>query len=540
MKYVSVVCLVCALSLFAMLFSTAQALQSAQASTLVNTLKSIDDYCQITLLSSDVRVLTASPKISEKVSITLPEGKNSVRLNCSLTQQAVFSFARSEVLSYTWNDPTNQVAKLMASEPSFVLPVGQFTVDFEIDNHHENQNYFAWQDFGTYVNQSLVNNMTMGAFYGLCLTLMIYVFCLGRILGEKRFELYSIYVFCASTFFLLQEGQLNIFFPAQSFLLSHQLYLLFAGLTVFTATQFIVRLTDLHVAWPKFSLYGLRCSAASVLLISIAVMFMSHNAFSSFLSSVMAYATLAIMLIIFALVIVQTFRKVKMAWLVLLSLFLMVMAMLFRIIFDGVHPILNRYGLIFAFSMEAFMFAIVVSSRIKELKLEKTKAQTDANTDVLCNVLNRRGWEQKAKAYLSYHEQESGMLSLLYIDINDFKQINDTKGHDCGDQVLKIVAQIVQNQLRKEDVVGRIGGDEFVVMGHFDCADEATTQAKRIRERLQHLSINIDGADNVTASASVGHVLFDTPPKSVSKMLRDADKSMYEAKKANKENAVYA
>ena len=506
---------------------------SVQATT------SLQNSCQMTLLVNDEVATVVAPEMSEKVRIALPSGNSVVNLTCSLTQQAVFSFDRDEIVDFTWDDQDGLISQIQASNPSFVLPVGQFSADFEIVSHHVYSQHFIWQDFASYVNQSLVNNITMGAFYGLCLTLTLYVFFMGRILRDKRFELYSLYVFCAATFFLLQEGQLNIFLPEQAFLLSHQFYLIFAGLTVFTATIFIVRLIDLNVAWPKISYYGLHCGAALVLSISIAMLFLEHNAFSSSIGSLMAYLTLIIMLTILGLVSIQSYRKVKHAWLVLLSLLLMVLAMAFRVIFNDISQFLNRYALMFAFSIEAFILAIVVSSRIKILKLEKTKAQIDANTDVLCKVLNRRGWEKNAADLLIFQRHNQGVLGLLYIDINDFKFINDTYGHDCGDKVLQIIAKIIQNQVRSENVVGRIGGDEFVVLGHFDNQKEANLLASRMEARLSDLSIRIEGLENVKVSASVGHVVFDSVPDSISTMLQSADKSMYSTKKENKSSSNY-
>jgi diguanylate cyclase len=501
-----------------------------------NTQASVSQHssCQITFLVDDLILAELSPAKSEKASILLPSGKSVARLNCSLSQQAVFSFGRHEIVNYTWDDQDGLISQIMASNPSFVLPVGEFSADFEIVSHHENMQQFVWQDFASYVNQSLTNNITMGAFYGLCLTLILYVFFMGRILGDKRFELYSLYVFCAATFFLLQQGQLNIFLPQQAFLLGHQSYLIFAGLTVFTATIFIVRLIDLHLAWTRVSHYVLYSGATLVLFISFVIGFFEHNALSSLLGNVMGYLTLIIMLIILVLAIVRSYQGVRMAWLVLISLFVMIVAMIFRVVFADQSPFLYRYGLIIAFAFEAFIFAVAVSSRIKDLKLDKIRAQTDANTDVLCNVLNRRGWEQKAQELLFYQEHNNGALSLLYIDINDFKLINDNHGHDCGDQVLRIVAEIVKNQIRTKDLIGRIGGDEFVALGHFGNLYEANQFASRLNDALRDLSIQIDGLDNIKVSASVGHVVFESAPASVTTMLKSADKSMYKAKKSYK------
>jgi hypothetical protein len=278
--------------------------------------------CQIILLVDQQTVLEVSPQPSEKARIRMPLGKSVIRLTCLLSQQAVFSFSRNEIVNFTLNDQGGLISQIRANKPSFVLPIGEFSADFEIVSHHEYIQQFVWQDFASYVNQSLINNITMGAFYGLCLTLILYVFFMGRILSDERFELYSLYVFCAAIFFLLQEGQLNLFVPEHAFVLSHQFFLIFAGLTVFTATIFLVRLTDLHLAWPKISRYGLHGSALVVLLASIVMSFLEHNMLSFWLGKVMSNLTLIIMMILLYLLITQSYRGVRMACLAYFTLIL--------------------------------------------------------------------------------------------------------------------------------------------------------------------------------------------------------------------------
>jgi diguanylate cyclase len=295
-----------------------------------------EDSCKMSLLVNNQVVTSAFPKAAELENVELPLGKSILRLQCSLTKQAVFSFNRGEILEFSWDEKGPTISQLKASKPSFVLPIGEFSADLTLVSHHQNSQYFVWKDFASSVNDNLLNNVIMGAFYGLCLTLIIYVFFMGRILGDKRYEFYSLYVFCAATFFLLQEGLLNIFFPAQAFLLSHQFYVIFAGLTVLTATIFIVRLTDLQLALPRTIKYGLQPSAALVFLISISIGFLEHHELSAILGDFMGQLTLVIMFTILGLVTVQVVKGVKSSGWILFSLLLMVIAMLFRIVFVDV------------------------------------------------------------------------------------------------------------------------------------------------------------------------------------------------------------
>jgi diguanylate cyclase len=497
------------------------------------------EYCQIQLIMTE-QSTPVSPLIKnlvkEKVTLlAIPAGKSRLRLNCRLDEQGVFTFGNDEILDVSWEAREVKLIPLAASSPSFLLPTGTFSIDFVFLTHHNYKQNFVWEPIATFLNASLFNNITMGVFYGLCLTLILYVYFMGRVVGDTRFQFYSLYVFCAATFFLLQEGQLNIFLPQQNFLLSHQFYLLFAGLTVFTAIVFIVRLTDLYATWPKLSRYGLELGASGVLLMSVLMLFLDHNNLSALLGSLMARMTLLLMLGILILVSIQAYRHVQTARLVLLSLALMVLAMVFRTLLHDVSPFLQRYALIIAFAVEAFMLAVAVSARIKNIQIDKVLAESQANTDELCNVLNRRGWDKKVKEVLFEQKTKGGIICLLYIDLDDFKQINDRWGHDAGDKVLKVVANIIRHQLRSIDSIGRIGGDEFAALGTFYDHGEAENLVIRVKERLQAINLHIDKQTTCKISASVGHVIYDEPPKGADDMLSQADESMYQIKRASKQ-----
>ena len=249
----------------------------------------------------------------------------------------------------------------------------------------------------------------------------------------------------------------------------------------------------------------------------------------------MGNMTLLLMLGILILVSIQAYRNIQSAKLVLLSLVLMVIAMVFRTVLNDVNPFLQRYALIVAFAVEAFMLAVAVSARIKDIQADKILAESQANTDGLCNVLNRRGWDKKVKDVLSEQKIKGGVICLLYIDLDNFKQTNDKWGHDVGDKVLKVLADIIRNQLRSDDSIGRIGGDEFVALGIFNDCAEANNLVLRVQRKLQNVNLHIDKQTTINISASVGHVIYDAPPKGANDMLSQADKSMYQMKRANKQ-----
>lgn len=492
------------------------------------------ENCRIALLIDKHPTQSQDLTLDGEGRLALPTGESLVRLSCTLDRQSVFSFDHEEILTLQLQPQNIVLQRLEATSPAFLLPAGEFIAQFSLTMHNSNNKVFRWQTLERFLHQSLLSSITMGGFYGLCIVLILYVSFMGRILSDKSFQLYSLYVFCAATFFLLQEGQLNIFLPEKSFLLDHQFYVLFAGLTVLSATLFISQISEIDKSWPKITRHGLYPSAACVLFIACYLLFAEHNALSSFLGMLMSRLTLLIMLAILLLVMLQAYRGVKMAWLVFISLLFMVIAMVIRVLPIDVGDFLGRYGLILAFAIEAFIFAIVVSSRIERIKIGRQRAENEANTDSLCDILNRRGWLSKAEDLRQLQQKKGGVLSLLYIDLNDFKVINDTHGHDCGDKVLIIMAKVIQHQARTKDVIGRIGGDEFVVVGHFDREQESQTVAARLSQRLRNITLQIDEDLSLNVSASVGHLTFTSVPDSVNEMLSLADSAMYTNKREHR------
>ncbi|MFT4655024.1 MAG: diguanylate cyclase [Kangiellaceae bacterium] len=486
--------------------------------------------CELSVIVDNQLLQSLDFKKHTQNEVVLPFGESVATLNCELKENAVFSFKQKNMVNIQWHDLHQGVEELVASKPSFLLPIGKVSMKFSIYSYHKDLQEFVLEPVPSYIKNSLINNMTMALFYGLCLTLIFYVAFTGRVLGDTTFLYYSLYVFCAATFFLLQEGQLNIILPKDWLLLSPQVYLLFAGLTIMSATMFIIRIVDLHIDFPKTSLLGLQFLAAIACFISISLMWIKQDAFGTFLADVVSSITLLIMFSVVALVILQVYRKVELAWLILLSLLIMLGAMLLRVTMIDVDPFIHSYALIIAFAIEAFIFAIVVSSRVKHIQEEKVRAQTDANTDVLSNLLNRRGWEALAGELIDYQHKHGGLLCLLYIDLDNFKAINDSHGHDCGDKLLIIVSKIIRNQTRQNDILGRIGGDEFVVLGHFKSEKEPNVLAQRMRERLNNFSVQLEHNTTIEASASVGQLILPLPPASVNEMLKKADKSMYQYK----------
>jgi diguanylate cyclase (GGDEF)-like protein len=170
----------------------------------------------------------------------------------------------------------------------------------------------------------------------------------------------------------------------------------------------------------------------------------------------------------------------------------------------------------------AATFVDITDSKAKERRMESI-----ATSDPLTGVLNRRGFERAAAQRIS-DSADDATGALLFIDLNDFKQINDMFGHEIGDQLLTIASERLRRGLRSCDIVGRPGGDEFVALVPDVTADTADQLARRLADSLEEKYII--GRRELRCSASIGLALYPKNASTLTGLLREADQAMYRAK----------
>ncbi len=154
--------------------------------------------------------------------------------------------------------------------------------------------------------------------------------------------------------------------------------------------------------------------------------------------------------------------------------------------------------------------------------------------DALTALLNRRGLEEALQSALPLAEADGLPVSLLFIDLDDFKQANDTGGHRTGDDILVAVARTLSAQMRKGDTVARLGGDEFAVLcPGMDTAD-ASALAARLVESVAGLRFAVADQAPLRVGCSIGVATFPADARSDGDLLACADAAMYEAKRGGK------
>jgi diguanylate cyclase (GGDEF)-like protein len=178
-------------------------------------------------------------------------------------------------------------------------------------------------------------------------------------------------------------------------------------------------------------------------------------------------------------------------------------------------------------------FMLILAHVTAGFKASLEQEREAARTDYLTGAFNGRHFGELAAAEISRARRHGHPFSVAYMDVDNFKLVNDRQGHSAGDRLLKAVADALRRDVRAIDVVARLGGDEFAVLLPETDAAAARAVVARVRRRL----LEAARAGGWPVTYSVGVVTFDAPPASVDEMLREADELMYTAKRLGK-NAV--
>lgn len=174
-------------------------------------------------------------------------------------------------------------------------------------------------------------------------------------------------------------------------------------------------------------------------------------------------------------------------------------------------------------------FAVGSMRDITERKQAEKRLLELATLDGLTGVANRRHFTELAQAEINRTQRYGGHLSLIMFDVDHFKKVNDTYGHDAGDEVLKALCQTAGDNIRDVDTLGRLGGEEFAVLMPETKADAAAEVAERLRSAIEKANA-ATSAGEIGFTISVGVTTSNGADADLANMLKTADNAMYQAK----------
>ena len=191
-----------------------------------------------------------------------------------------------------------------------------------------------------------------------------------------------------------------------------------------------------------------------------------------------------------------------------------------------------QYGLPLVIAFSAVVLALGLADRMLTFRQERDTAQEHAERDWLTGVMNRGGIEHRLDWAVLNTRREGLPLSLLFLDLDDFKRVNDRFGHAVGDSCLRAVVRVISGELQYGDQLGRLGGEEFVLGLPGSDSDRAVAVAEQLRGRIEQECRHVDGAP-VAVTVSIGVAQCDRSD-TVATLVKRADKAMYLAKHAGR------
>lgn len=180
-------------------------------------------------------------------------------------------------------------------------------------------------------------------------------------------------------------------------------------------------------------------------------------------------------------------------------------------------------------------FFLIVNHMLSALRKSLDRERDMARTDFLTRVANSRYFSELAQAEINRAGRYDHPFTIAYLDIDDFKPVNDRWGHSTGDQLLITAARTIQENIRSTDVVARMGGDEFALLLPETGFEAAAVVVRKVQESL----LSAMESRHWPVTFSVGVVTFVTPPDTVDSMIKVADGFMYAVKHRGKNHVVH-
>lgn len=216
-------------------------------------------------------------------------------------------------------------------------------------------------------------------------------------------------------------------------------------------------------------------------------------------------------------------------------------ALFFLIFFHSEHilstpqiGLLTTLVSIFLVAALSFLISVHLEEETRKFQKKVGELEKLSNIDELTQLLNRRAFTAAAETHLRLNRRDGRSSALLMLDIDFFKRINDTWGHDAGDLILKTVATVLRNAVYPSDIVGRLGGEEFAIFLDRATLPRAQRMAEHLLNTVRRIEVYTDEGERIPLTISIGVAVVRDPDESLQSLMKRADIALYEAKAAGR------
>ncbi len=376
--------------------------------------------------------------------------------------------------------------------------------------------------------------LTVGALLSLaCAALLIWF-----LLAEQLFVLYASLFFLESLYIVFLSGQgfdwpgLSLARPLMSFAWNVPV-----GLSGVVSCLFTREITDLRRYWPRiYSAFGWLAVVFGILTAANVAKLFGYGILVNAVGNAI-FCGLAVFTLVVAYLSWRRGNRAAgwflIAWALLEGSTLAVAARFLLMDSQNDDSALYYYGLPASMVAAAILIALGVADRLRQQRDALSDAERRAQTDPLTGVLNRRSLIERVDAACSRARSRGLPTALLFIDLDHFKLINDSFGHQAGDACLRAIIEPIHAELRQSDAIGRYGGEEFVVLLSGADAAAALPIAQRILERVAN--VRVDGYGRpIQLTCSIGVAASDTLGAWGENLIASADAAVYVAKRAGR------
>lgn len=376
-----------------------------------------------------------------------------------------------------------------------------------------------------------------GLIYGFLLSLIVYNSMLFIGLRERSYLYYSIYL---SLFALL-----NFAYSGHGFAwvwmdnTGLQSHIILIGMLLFGAAGLLFASSFLALAEHAPKALRLLKATAALSVIALVISLLLHQPVAE---ALIAFTFGLIFTVSMALLGLTTLRQRQVAgrYYRIATLCGMLGAVISTLTVWGALPFTGwNYGAVkIGIILQATLLALALSLKVRQQQAEKLLAERLAECDPLTALLNRRGFNQQAAPLWSTSLRNQRPLSLIMLDLDHFKGLNDQYGHDFGDQALQAVASLLAGSCRAGDLSARWGGEEFLLLLPETALGEAHALAERLRQAIQAIALRA-GEQPVSLSCSCG-VVQRTEQEQLEHLINHADRLLYAAKQSGRNRVVAA